>query len=142
MELPFVRGDGAISGPWSCQEVLSIIQNSFARKTWDARFESAAVLECLSASDNLIHSVQKGKYPIVSARDLITVSSVIAKQQALDYVVTSVDEPTGPPAGSDGRVRAEIILAGWRLTQQAENILATYIVHVDPKGSIPSCIYV
>lgn len=34
LELPWIRGDGIISGNFTVSEVLSVIQNAFARKVW------------------------------------------------------------------------------------------------------------
>lgn len=30
--LPFIRGDGVVQGNWSIEEVMSVVQNSYARK--------------------------------------------------------------------------------------------------------------
>ncbi|KAJ3358825.1 hypothetical protein HDU91_005102 [Kappamyces sp. JEL0680] len=140
LDLPFVRGDGLISGGFTVEEVLSVVQNAFSRKTWDHRFDSSEVLEFLSPTDFLIHSVQKGTFP-VAARDFVSCSTFYYDSPSvLDYVVTSVEDPLGPPPGTGGRVRAEILLASWRLEQTAEGVAATYLVHVDVKGSIPSAI--
>lgn len=46
------------------QEVLSVIQNASARKVWDARFDQSTVLEYLSTTSFLIHSIQKGTFPV------------------------------------------------------------------------------
>jgi hypothetical protein len=135
--LPFIRGDGLIPGGYSLEEVLSVLQSPFARKVWDPRFDQAQVLEFLSSHDVLVYSVQKGTFP-VAARDLVTVTTVQMKDDQLDYIVTSCKDSLAPSPGTGGRVRADLLLAGWRLVKTQNGIHVSYIVHVDPKGSIPS----
>jgi hypothetical protein len=106
----------------------------------DPRFDYAEILEILSSSSALVYSVQKGTFP-VSARDLVTVTENDFEGPNIMYVtITSVSDGLAPPEGGSGRVRAEILLAGWRIEKNAGKIKATYIVHVDPKGTVPTCI--
>jgi hypothetical protein len=135
--LPFIRGDGMIPGEYTFEEVLSVIQSAFARKFWDPRFDQAQVLEFLSPNSILVFSVQKGTFP-VAARDLVTVTSVNFDEEEMVYVATSCKDDKAPSPGTGGRVRADLMLAGWRLVKKDGGVEASYIVHVDPKGSIPN----
>jgi hypothetical protein len=138
--LPFIRGDGIIPGDYSFEEVLSVIQSAYARKFWDPRFDQAQVLEFLSPNSILVFSIQKGTFP-VAARDLVTVTSVNFDEKEMLYVATSCKDDKAPSPGTGGRVRADLMLAGWRLLKSDKGIETTYIVHVDPKGSIPNGTY-
>ncbi|KAJ3271619.1 hypothetical protein HDV01_006489 [Terramyces sp. JEL0728] len=139
LALPFIRGDGVVNGNFTLQEVLSVINNSYARKTWDARFDSSQVLEFLGQTDLVVYNVQKGTFP-VSARELVTAITVVEDSDSLTYVAMSVPDEKDQAPPANGKVRAEILLAGWKLTKSSNGIFATYIVHVDPKGSIPNSI--
>ncbi|KAI8898420.1 hypothetical protein BC833DRAFT_589855 [Globomyces pollinis-pini] len=138
LDLGFVRGDGLISGNWTIQEVLSVINNAHCRKTWDARFDGADTIEFLSFADVLVHSVQKGTFP-VSARDIVSFNSLTElSDSSLTFVISSVTDPKAPEEGANGRVRADIMIAGWKLEQKENGVYTTYLVHVDPKGYIPT----
>ncbi|KAI8924030.1 hypothetical protein BC831DRAFT_513675 [Entophlyctis helioformis] len=138
VDLPFIRGDGIIFGNWSLEEVLSVVRSGAARKMWDPRFDSSQVIDTLSPNDLLLHTVQKGTFP-VSARDFVTLSSVFwMSPTKVIYNSSSVHDSKGPPDGLNGRVRGELLVAGWILARVQYGIKASYIVHVDPKGSVPS----
>lgn len=104
----------------------------------DARFDSSQVLEFLDQTDLVVYNVQKGTFP-VSARELVTAITVVDDGDSLTYVAMSVEDEKNQAPPANGKVRAEILLAGWKLTKSSNGIFATYIVHVDPKGSIPNC---
>lgn len=78
----------------------------------------------------------------MAPRDFLTSTSFYFQEdgyfKSIDYVATSVKDAAGPAPDSLGRVRAEILLAGWRLLVEDGGVKASYIVHVDVKGSVPS----
>ncbi|KAJ3320802.1 hypothetical protein HDV06_004813 [Boothiomyces sp. JEL0866] len=128
LALPFIRGDGVVNGNFSLQEVLR-----------DARFDSSQVLEFLDQTDLVVYNVQKGTFP-VAARELVTALTIVDEGDSLTYVAMSVSDEKNQAPPPNGKVRAEILLAGWKLTKSSNGVFATYIVHVDPKGSIPNSI--
>ncbi|KAI8850706.1 hypothetical protein BC829DRAFT_388686 [Chytridium lagenaria] len=141
VSIPIVRGDGLIEGDWTTQEVFSVIRSSNCRKSWDPRYDMGETIEHFNFDEALSYSVQKGTFP-VAARDLVT--ALFSKRETVEkggrmfYYVTSVLDPTAPSEGR-GRVRAEVAVAGWILRPvPGKGLEASYIVQVDPKGSIPS----
>ncbi|KAJ3312245.1 hypothetical protein HDV04_003288 [Boothiomyces sp. JEL0838] len=122
LALPFIRGDGVINGNFTLQEVLSVINNAYARKTWDARFDSSQVLEFLDQTDLVVYNVQKGTFP-VSARELVTAITVVDDGDSLTYVAMSVEDEKNQAPPANGKVRAEILLAGWKLTKSSNAII-------------------
>ncbi|KAJ3104729.1 hypothetical protein HDU97_008908 [Phlyctochytrium planicorne] len=143
LSIPIVRGDGLIDGDWTTQEVFSVIRSSNCRKHWDPRYDTGESIEHFNVDEALSYSVQKGTFP-VAPRDLVT--ALFCKREPVDqggrlyYYVTSVTDPTAPSEGR-GRVRAEVALAGWVLRPvPGKGLEASYIVQVDPKGSVPTAL--
>jgi hypothetical protein len=60
------------------------------------------------------------------------------------YVSKSVEDKHGPPLNNDGKTRAHLLIAAWRLEiiPKGGGVSVSYIVHVDPKGNIPSCNFI
>ncbi|KAI8912433.1 hypothetical protein EDD86DRAFT_201348 [Gorgonomyces haynaldii] len=136
MSLPFVRGDGLVTGDFAPEEMLSIVRSSMARATWDARFELAEMYSHPDVNTSVTYSVQKGTWP-VGPRDLITVN-VIQEGDTLLYVSRSIPDKHSKTTGENGRTRASLLLAGWGFKKTEKGIECSYIFHIDPKGSIPS----
>ena len=106
----------------------------------DQRFDYLNVVEHLDATTILVHNVQKATFP-VSARDFVLVNHKYYAENELNLVICSVKDIAAPADGANGCVRAHIMLAGWRLRKLKDgDVEATYLLHVDPKGYIPSCI--
>ena len=108
----------------------------------DNRFDYLNVLEYPDNDLILVHNVQKTTFPI-AARDFVLVNYKYFNDNGLNLVINSVRDISAPVEGANGCVRADILLAGWRL-HKLENgdIETTYLLHVDPKGYIPSSIYI
>ncbi|KAJ3414051.1 hypothetical protein HDV05_007176 [Chytridiales sp. JEL 0842] len=128
---------------WDFQQEKNGIRISTMPLEGDPRYESGESLEYFSVDEALSYSVQKGTFPVAS-RDLV--SLLTCRRQNTDglgkliYVATSVNDPTAPSEGR-GRVRAHLTVAGWILRQRKEGgIEASYIVQVDPKGTVPSAL--
>ncbi|KAJ3333809.1 hypothetical protein HDU76_003286 [Blyttiomyces sp. JEL0837] len=137
--LPIVRGDGVIEGGFTLQEAYGVIRNSHCRKTWDPRYDHGESLEHFNIDEALGYSVQKGTFP-VAPRDLVTILFNRRVPGKLYYVAASVADPTAPTEGR-GRVRGDLAVAGWILSERPggqPGLDATYIVQIDPKGTIPS----
>ncbi|KDN38471.1 hypothetical protein RSAG8_09456, partial [Rhizoctonia solani AG-8 WAC10335] len=133
--IPIVRGHGLVKSI-SAPSLLSAILQPSARHLWDARFESGALLERYGRKTYKFYSVQKGVGWIVSERDIVGVQHVQEGENgAFEVIQTSVD---GPP-GDKGRVRATLT-AGWSAVPRGDDLEVSYVVKINPNGSIPSAI--
>lgn len=98
-------------------------------------------MEWLNPNEMVFRSLQKGQFP-VSGRDLCGLQVTIfdARSSTTYIVATSVVDPLVPI--NPKRVRAELTVAGWVLqpATSGQGTSITYIVKIDPKGSIPSAI--
>jgi hypothetical protein len=93
----------------------------------------------MTSKDVLIYSVQKGTFP-VAARDLVTISTFDLSVKEGMYAVCSAKDESKAPA-TNGKVRADLLIAGWNFVKTEKGVMCTYLVHVDPKGSIPAGIH-
>ncbi|KAJ3112390.1 hypothetical protein HDU96_004602 [Phlyctochytrium bullatum] len=141
--IPIVRGDGWIEGEFTVQEAFSVIRSSNCRKIWDPRYDTGESIEHFNTDEALSYSIQKGTFP-VAPRDLVT--ALFCKREPVDrggrlyYYLTSVVDPTAPSEGK-ARVRAEVAVSGWILRPtEGKGLETSYIVQVDPKGTIPSAL--
>ncbi|TPX68871.1 hypothetical protein SpCBS45565_g02823 [Spizellomyces sp. 'palustris'] len=138
-QMPMVRGDAIIQGPWTAQEIVSVVKSATARRSWDARFEDGRALVNYNLDEALTYSQQKGTFP-VSGRDFVTTNMIHfdPKTGAVYYTATSVVDQSAPT--DPKRVRAHLTVAGWILKPVSGGVSVSYIVQVDVKGSIPSSI--
>ncbi|KAJ3199193.1 hypothetical protein HDU67_003050, partial [Dinochytrium kinnereticum] len=109
----------------------------------DPRYDTGESIEHFNVDEALSYSVQKGTFP-VAARDLVTAwfckREPVERGGRLIYYLTSVVDPTAPSEGR-GRVRADVAVAGWVLRPiPGKGLETSYIVQVDPKGTIPSAL--
>ncbi len=147
LPISYIRGNGTIIGPWTVQEIISVIRSSFARKMCnyvilimigDARFEYSSVIEYLTPEDALVYNVQKGTFP-VAPRDFVTVGSIrLSIDSPSLYISTSVMDSKAPSEDHD-KVRGYLKVSAWVFDCQMSKINLSYIVGVDTKGNIPSC---
>ncbi|KAJ3167927.1 hypothetical protein HDU88_001874 [Geranomyces variabilis] len=138
--MPIVRGDATFPAEFSVDDVISVIRCNGARKIWDARFEDGETVEWLNPNELVFKSQQKGQFP-VSGRDFAGLQvTIFDARSATTYVVaTSVVDALAPV--DPKRVRAELTVAGWIVKPAPEGgVAVTYVVKVDPRGSIPGAI--
>ncbi|KAI8593252.1 hypothetical protein BDZ88DRAFT_391166, partial [Geranomyces variabilis] len=138
--MPIVRGDATFPAEFSVDDVISVIRCNGARKIWDARFEHGETVEWLNPNELVFKSQQKGQFP-VSGRDFAGLQvTIFDARSATTYVVaTSVVDALAPV--DPKRVRAELTVAGWIVKPAPEGgVAVTYVVKVDPRGSIPGAI--
>jgi hypothetical protein len=107
----------------------------------DPRFDEATAIEFFTNGDSLVHSCQKGTFP-VAGRDFITIMDLRATSDSLDHILCSVEDTRGPEAGSNGKVRGQILVAGWHLKRKDGDVSTSYIVHVEPNGNVPNSKYI
>jgi hypothetical protein len=104
----------------------------------DQRFEGGHTLEWYNPNEQLSHTFQKGQFP-VSGRDFVILKSTIRESShRMIFLSTSVDEAHFK--ADNKRVRADLSLAAFVIEKVEGGAMLTYIVDVDPKGSIPSAL--
>ncbi|KAJ3092447.1 hypothetical protein HDU96_002709 [Phlyctochytrium bullatum] len=141
--LPITRGETVFPAKFTVDEILAVIRSPEDRKLWDGRFENAEILEEYSAEEGLLHSYQKGQWPVISGRDFIVAFKVYTEGDTKYLIQTSVTVPSDPRCAEvKGRVRGTVT-AGWILKPSATEPGATdviYIVNADPAGTLPAAL--
>lgn len=138
--IPVVRGRGIVKS-LSATALLSAILQPSARHLWDSRFKSGGLLERYARRTYKFYTVQHGVGIFVSERDLVGVQSTIFTEDenpsaGYEVIQTSVE---GDPENS-GRVRATLTCGGWSVVPRGDDLEITYVVKINPNGSIPSAI--
>ena len=98
-------------------------------------------MEVLNSEESLVHSMQKGIFP-VSGRDLATVTRTCCEPEEKVWYNLSASVIDSKIPEDSKRVRADLAIAGFVFKPRPDNervIDVSYIVQVDPKGTIPSC---
>ncbi|CAJ0850861.1 16256_t:CDS:2 [Entrophospora sp. SA101] len=144
--IPMIRGESRISGGFTVEDILSIINSVEMRKIWDERFEDSVVLEKLNHFDSLVKSVIKGSFSI-SGRDLSLASSTEYDFETgiVRYVSTSVIDPLIPETKK--YVRAQLDFAGFEFASKFDDegftkyVDIKYIADINAKiDTVPSII--
>lgn len=74
----------------------------------------------------------------MSGRDFVGLMSLFTHESSTYLITTSVLHPQAPESKSS-QVRGHVHLAAWILTPTSSNCVhVTYIVHADPRGTIPA----
>jgi len=136
--IPMVRGKGIIEGvkPY---HFYTIASHTGARQFWDPRFQAGYALKRFSRRAYKLYTIQKGVL-FVQPRDFIAVQDSIFEDDGSIYVAQGSvpdDENTGPV---NGRTRGTLHMAGWSIKPKGEGSELSYIVNVNPNGSIPTAI--
>lgn len=117
------------------EEVASFIMDNSYK--WDETLEESKVLHQLR--DDLLVMYERYKCPWpVSNRDFVYGLKVVSRDDGVFILVKSIDVPSPVIKGV---VRGEIIISGYLLKRSENgNTECTYLVCIDPKGSIPKMI--
>lgn len=135
--IPTVRGDGSIEG-WSMEELLATIRYQECRAVWDVGHEKGVVMEMYDRHTSCFWNSQKGEGWIVWPRDFVGMTGNVQEGATTYYFNVSVPMENVPKLKAS-HVRGSLDVAGFVLHQAAPNkIDLTYIVKVDPAGSIPA----
>ena len=95
--------------------------------------------EKLNDSTTLYYSYQRGAGKlIVDPRDFVSCTLVSESSDEIYAVTTSIEDKDYPPI--KGAVRAEVIMQGWRLSKNGANTDVVFLIHMDPKGSVPATV--
>ncbi|KAJ3412407.1 hypothetical protein HDV05_000765 [Chytridiales sp. JEL 0842] len=139
--LPITKGAVTFPPAYTVDDIRNSIKHFDGRKVWDGRFESAQEVETYSDSAGLIHSLQKGQWPVVSGRDFAVAYCTVLEGSTYIVVQTSVSTPKIKEV--KGRVRGTIIAAAWFI-EPSKSVEGgwdvTYITHADPAGTIPGAL--
>jgi len=134
--LPLVRGVGVIKNATPLQ-LLPIISLPGARVEWDARLEEGHVLEKYARRKQEFYSIQRGAF-MVQQRDFVGVQeTLLADDGTIEMYQTSIIDDQKAPASS-GKTRGHLSVAGWLIKPVGADTEVTYVIKVDPKGSLPS----
>jgi len=137
--IPLVRGRGIIKGIRP-DELYPIVSHPGARVLWDPRFLEGHPLRRYARRSYKFYSIQKGAF-LISQRDILGAQdAVYADDGTILLYQCSVPTDDDAPEQS-GKVRATLTVGGWALRPSGENDTdATYIVKVNPAGSLPTSI--
>jgi len=135
-----VRGKGRISA--SPREISQVIRGIELTGSWDSFFKGGRVVECFDNNHQILHSRYSLDAPLVRDREFVFLETFKEYEDGSIVVCCfSVERDDVPPLPTC--VRGEMILSGWIITPlrtDCEVCDVTYVVHVDPKGWIPSVV--
>jgi len=126
--LPTTRGDGAIVGNYTIEQVLSVIANTGCRTVWDARFDRGFPLERYSRNQAKFYAAQKGAGWLVWGRDFVGVSGHVQEDDTTYYLQKSAEYDNVPDV--HGLVRGELVVGGWILKQSATSAGTIDVVYI------------
>ncbi|ORX59488.1 Bet v1-like protein [Hesseltinella vesiculosa] len=141
-EMPILRGQGIIQGPWSPEQICSAVQNFGSRRHWDDYFEEGQVVERFSQKEYLIYTKMRNVFPI-QGRDFTMLSHIESdvKSGTIHVVSASVTDAMVPE--SKTHIRGEWLVYGWSF-QAIKNkagerigVHITFINHMDLAGTTP-----
>ncbi|KAG8902369.1 START domain-containing protein 10 [Tulasnella sp. 408] len=136
--IPIVRARGLVEG-FTPQQFLALITYPGVRATWDVRIEKTEVLKRFGRFLSEFYAIKRGIGWVVSPRDIVGCQDTIINEDgSIERVLTSVEDSDRPPVS--GRVRATVTITGWVLSPVEQGTNVTYVVKVNPNGSIPTAI--
>lgn len=132
-----VRAKGII--PARPEEILALVSDLDRKKQWDPMFVEGRVLKEFTADLKVNYQHFYAPWP-VSHRDFVFMSVVQREEDGtIVYSGTSIELPTMPDVS--GLVRGEMVRGGFILRPHGEReTRLTYLVHVDPRGMLPTMI--
>ncbi|KAI8853867.1 hypothetical protein BC829DRAFT_439656 [Chytridium lagenaria] len=137
--LPITRGEGKFPAKYTPDDILACLRHVDARKVWDSRFEDMEIIEGYGndlKQSGLVHSKQKGQWPVISGRDFTVAYRIYRNpDNSVWFVQTSVTDPRLTEV--KGRVRGHVTVAVWVIQPAPDGWDVTYIAHVDPAGTLP-----
>ncbi|KAI8333866.1 hypothetical protein BC941DRAFT_400731 [Chlamydoabsidia padenii] len=141
--LPILRGDGLIEGPWTAEQVCSVVQCFGARTKWDDSFEGGDIVERFSQKEYLVSLRMKSLFPI-NSRDFCLLTQIDSdpRSETIHVVSTSVSDHL-IPENPDTYTRGRIIIYGWTFQVIKNNqgkrtgVKMTLISHMDLAGTTP-----
>lgn len=140
--VPITKGEMLVPTSMHPFSILSLFNCSDASHLYDSRTESSQRLEVVDGAV-VAHSFQKRVWP-ASEREIILASSQVMWDDDLRcyLVVRRSTTHEKVPENSEGRVTAFLHVLSLMVTETEDSgvFKVTHVVHVDPKGSLPSAI--
>ena len=132
-------GKGSL--PFSVGLAFKLISNFESKGCWDRLFATGKAVRNLGPNLELVYSSLKPVWP-TSARDFCAVSRARLKKDGSIWLGIVSASPQLEVPHVAGRTRGNLIFGGWILEPGDDDgtCKATYIVLVDPNGSIPKAI--
>mmetsp|Transcript_2588 Transcript_2588/g.5868 ORF Transcript_2588/g.5868 Transcript_2588/m.5868 type:complete len:202 (-) Transcript_2588:21-626(-) len=128
----YIRGQGEISA--SVERILAVLKDSSQKPNYDKM-----TLHEFSESLKINHHQYKAPWPVSNRDFVFAVDERRLDDGGFVIVGKSVELPTFPP--QSGVVRGEMDFGGFILRPiEGGKTRVTYIVHVDPKGSVPTMV--
>ena len=129
------KGVGLINK--SAEEIRSLLWTYNRKKEWDDSLEEIYVISQFSEDFRLIYQRFSAPWP-VSGRDFVFATKYYSTEQGILIIGQSID--ANIPI-KDGIVRGEVICSAYLLKPLSNTSTeVTYMVAIDPKGSIPTFI--
>ncbi|KAF8302559.1 Bet v1-like protein [Clavulina sp. PMI_390] len=138
--IPLVRGMGTVEGV-KLADILPMLMHPGARKHWDPRFDQGHPLERYSRRAYMFYTLQKGAW-LVQARDFVGAQDTFIESDGTYYLTQCSVPNTEKTPDAYGKTRGWLTAAGWRLrpSHDGNSTDVSYVVKVDPKGSLPTAI--
>jgi START domain len=132
---PIVRATGLIKH--SAEEVVNFVLDNTKKKLWDEMLDESIILKDFGDGVKIMSEKFNLPWP-VSDRDFVFAFKTYEKDDGFLIVAKSID--IGVPERS-GVVRGEVVSSAFYIRRVTPKLASvTYLVCVDPKGSIPSMI--
>ena len=127
-----IRSIGTI--PRSVEEIAAFILDNSKKKSWDGMCIESRNVKVFNETFKIVYERFSAPWP-VSHRDFVFASRKFERPDGAILVGKSID--AGVPE-ERGVVRGEVITSGFYLKRIDQNTTEmTYLVAVDPKGSLP-----
>ena len=132
-----VRAKGII--PASPEAIFALVSDLDRKKQWDPMFVEGRVVKEFSPEVKVNYQRFYAPWP-VSHRDFVFMSVLRREPDGtIVFAGSSIDIPSLPDVS--GLVRGEMVRGGFILRPHGEGeTRVTYIVHVDPRGMLPTMI--
>jgi hypothetical protein len=120
-------------------ELMAFLKNVDNYPKWQYNMVTAKILEKKTAEMMITRSEIDAPWPVQN-RELIVQYEIIpnAARNQLHIITNAV--PTYPYPLSDDLVRVPASHAEWNVVQSGTNLKVTYIMNIDPGGSVPAWI--
>jgi hypothetical protein len=120
-------------------ELMAFLKNVDNYPKWQYNMVTAKILEKKTAEMMITRSEIDAPWPVQN-RELIVQYEIIpnAARNQLHIITNAV--PTYPYPASEDLVRVPASHAEWNVVQSGTNLKVTYIMNIDPGGSVPAWI--
>ncbi|KAI8997807.1 hypothetical protein BDB01DRAFT_772493 [Pilobolus umbonatus] len=135
-----VRGDYTLKRlPPGCtiKEAAAVATLPGCRKIWDSRYSDSKVIKYYERYESLFWVKMNAPWPVYP-RDFAGASVRQFNEKEAYVCMLSVEDDLVPQ--DKDSVRGNIIISGWKLSQEGNNLNIVYVNQVDLAGNIPKAI--